>query len=70
MAKSNEGGTHNPMWLGIGLIAGVVLGSIIDNMGLGIALGLIYGSAMYVVVKRGNVEEESKEKDSSEESSE
>ena len=34
------------LWAGIGLLAGVIIGSVTDNVGLGIALGLCFGAGI------------------------
>jgi hypothetical protein len=34
------------LWAGIGLLAGVIIGSVSDNVGLGIALGLCFGAGI------------------------
>ena len=44
---------------GIGLIAGIIIGSITNNVGLWIALGLCFGSGIALVLEK--TKKESKE---------
>ena len=39
-------------YIGLGLIFGVVVGMAQDNVGLWMALGLVFGAAMYTAAKK------------------
>jgi hypothetical protein len=43
-------------FVGIGLVAGIVIGVVVSNIGLGAALGLIFGAGIGVVGTRGGAE--------------
>lgn len=42
------------LWAGIGLLAGVIIGSVTDNVGLGIALGLCFGAGAGSIFEKMN----------------
>ncbi len=50
LSEKNVKGTST--WIGIGIIVGTVVGVLIDNVGLGIALGLVFGAGVRVAFVR------------------
>ena len=44
--------------LGIGMMVGIFFGMAIDNVGLGIALGVVFGASAYTACKKKNKKED------------
>lgn len=42
-------GIEPVLWIGFGLIAGIVIGALVGHVGLGVAFGLIAGAALMAI---------------------